>query len=631
MKLSLSLFSLTLILFLSSIVSFGQSSKGILDSLIVVYPELNQELQIDVSDVDLVTVINAINISHDLNLSLSTKKNPPISYAFPKTKVKDFLWFIAKNYDLEFSNFGTIILLKDKPVEEPTNNYLKYNTNEQTFSIDSKEIILSDLISEIGKVSNHNIVLNKTGKQADKFSLSLTNVSYDELIFTVSKINNLIIKKDSNSTIDFLEDYEIPTKIETKSSSRNRQKNKKINAESSFYFQIIDSTYIDIQATEQSAKEIIKIIGESLNTGYVFHNSEELNNKITINGNRLTFDELLEIILLGSDFIFFKDEKNLLTIGKNDILNHKTTQLYSFQNRSFSSINSLIPNVLKANVEIVEHPEMNALIVSGNQKKINQLFQFFRNLDKRVPMVTIEIIIVDYNSNRGTEIGLDLGVIGENNNVKTTGTLSPGITLSGGSQGINQILKSFENIGMMNLGRVPNNFFFNLKLLESKGVISTKSTPKLTTINGQEASLSLGKSEYYLEVQNNIIGTQNPTISSSQNYRSVSADLTVSIKPIISLDGMVTLEVTVDQSDFTARINESAPPGKVTRKFESTVRLQNEETIILGGLEDISKQNTSSGLPFLSRIPVLKYLFGSQTNNKSKTRLNIFITPIIHY
>jgi type IV pilus assembly protein PilQ len=57
--------------------------------------------------------------------------------------------------------------------------------------------------------------------------------------------------------------------------------------------------------------------------------------------------------------------------------------------------------------------------------------------------------------------------------------------------------------------------------------------------------------------------------------------------------------------------------------------VKNQETIILGGLEQKRKQDSSSGVPFLSRIPILKWLFSSRTKTDSDSRLNIFIKPTI--
>ncbi len=148
-------------------------------------------------------------------------------------------------------------------------------------------------------------------------------------------------------------------------------------------------------------------------------------------------------------------------------------------------------------------------------------------------------------------------------------------------------------------------------------------------MNGHETKLSIGNTEYYLEEQLNIIGTQNPQSTKIDTYKPVEAELSVIITPIVSGDDQITLEIEVNQSDFTARISTTAPPGKVSRTFKSQIRVKNEEMILLGGLEENRTNKTSSGTPFLSRIPILKWFFSTKTDEKSKSKLNIFIKPTI--
>jgi type IV pilus assembly protein PilQ len=134
-----------------------------------------------------------------------------------------------------------------------------------------------------------------------------------------------------------------------------------------------------------------------------------------------------------------------------------------------------------------------------------------------------------------------------------------------------------------------------------------------------------------LEIRNDLIGTQNPTLTSSQIYKPIKADLSLKILPIVSSEDMVTLEIEVNQSNFTTRISELAPPGSVERKFSSIVRAANKDMIILGGLEEKENSRSGSGLPFLSRIPVLKWFFGSRTSKMRRSKLTIFIRPTIVY
>ena len=191
------------------------------------------------------------------------------------------------------------------------------------------------------------------------------------------------------------------------------------------------------------------------------------------------------------------------------------------------------------------------------------------------------------------------------------------------------MINSFNGFGSLNLGPVTPNFYVSLKALETNGVIKTRSTPKLATLNGTEATINIGQTEYYVQENQSFQGVQNPVPVVTRSYNAVNADFSLRIKPFLAGDDQVTLTIEVKQSDFTARIAPDAPPGQVTRTFNTIIRVKNEEMILLGGLEETSKENTGKGVPFLARIPVIKWFFSSRRKVKSDNRLNIFIKPTI--
>ena len=198
------------------------------------------------------------------------------------------------------------------------------------------------------------------------------------------------------------------------------------------------------------------------------------------------------------------------------------------------------------------------------------------------------------------------------------------------SQSIN-LISSFNGSGFLNLGKVTDKFYLSIQALEEQGVIKVRSTPKLATLNGNEATMSIGTTEYYLVETQSVIGTQTPSQVFTQQYNPVSADLRVTIKPMVSGDEQITLEIHVEQSDFTNKISPTAPPGKASRSFTSLLRIKNEEMILLGGLEQKSVNNSGSGLPWISKIPILKWLVSRRVKERSSSKLNIFIKPTILY
>jgi len=243
-----------------------------------------------------------------------------------------------------------------------------------------------------------------------------------------------------------------------------------------------------------------------------------------------------------------------------------------------------------------------------------------------VPMVLIEVTMFDVHKSRSVATGISAGV---SDSVKTGGSILPGMNFTFSATSVNSFLNSISKYTSINLGHVVPNFYVSLSALESLGNVDVRSIPKLSTLNGHSATMSIGNTRYYKNTTANVIPTAaTSTTISSTTYLETKADMTINIKPIVSGDDEVTLKINVDISDFTANPTDGPPP-KSTSKFESIVRAHNEDMIVLGGIERTETDDTVSGFPILSRIPILKYIFSNKSRTKSKVVTVLFIKPTI--
>jgi type IV pilus assembly protein PilQ len=291
----------------------------------------------------------------------------------------------------------------------------------------------------------------------------------------------------------------------------------------------------------------------------------------------------------------------------------------------------LIPADIKKDVDLKEFLELNGIIATGSEIQIDEIKLFLAEIDKVVPMVMIEVMIIDINRSHTVNTGISMGVGQNPNTTQTNGSLSPGVDFDFSSESVNNLINGFNGLGLVNIGNVVPEFYMSLQALENNGNLKMRSTPRLSTLNGHSASIKIGNTEYYLEQNSNVYASNTPQTVITQNYKSVNADLSVTIKPFISSDNQVTLDIQVEQSDFTARVAPTAPPGSVTRTFKSMIRVKDGELIILGGLEQKTTENSNSGLPGISRIPILRSIFGKNKKVKENSKLTILIKPVIIY
>lgn len=290
---------------------------------------------------------------------------------------------------------------------------------------------------------------------------------------------------------------------------------------------------------------------------------------------------------------------------------------------------SILPDQIKQDLDIKVDYELNSFYVLGASEKIERFKAFIKKIDKPVPVILIEVMLIEVNRNSTIETGVSWGIGDEP--VETKGGIYPQTDLTLGARTINKVLNGFDGFGHINLGKVVPNFFATIKAMESNGNIKIRSTPKLSTLNGHRATFSNGQTSYYAVTQRNIYGTDNPQTSEITNYEPIDAELGLTIKPMVSGDGQVTLDIFVVQSSFGLRIAEDAPPDLNSREFSSIIRVQDQDIVVLGGLEEQVKNDSGSGVPFLARIPVIKWLFSTRKREDSKSRLTVLIKPTVIY
>jgi type IV pilus assembly protein PilQ len=92
------------------------------------------------------------------------------------------------------------------------------------------------------------------------------------------------------------------------------------------------------------------------------------------------------------------------------------------------------------------------------------------------------------------------------------------------------------------------------------------------------------------------------------------------------------MDIKVIQSSFNGqKVDKNAPPGIDSREFTSIIRVKDQDLIVLGGLEESVKNDSGTGVPILSRIPIIKWFFSSRTREDSKKKLTVLIKPTVIY
>ncbi len=482
---------------------------------------------------------------------------------------------------------------------------------------------IKDIINNIGNELNIDVFTATPLDQAGNVTFKASSISFDNLLFKIF---------ESNSNIS-------PQAIQTPASNTNNRPNSNTTASNSnggvFTFKKEKNIYYFGTENQLSVRKVEVI--------HLMHRSVELFSdpsggsgrsrtvgRSNYNGNNYN--------QYGSNYNqnYGQNLNNSAnnTSGINRNRNVSNTRNYNNTSNNTSNnisktIDEIIPEEIAQGLDIKIDHELNSLYVTGPSAKIERLKDFIVYIDKTVPVVLIEAMFVEVSKNNTIETGVTWGIGDEPS--ETKGDIFPKTDFTLGAKTINKVINGFSGFDRLNLGKVVPNFFATVKAMESNGNLKIKSTPKLSTLNGHRATFSNGETSYYTVTQRNIYGTDNPQTSEITNYEPIDAELGLTIKPLVSGDGQVTLDIFVIQSSFGSRIDENAPPDISSREFSSIIRVQDQDIVVLGGLEEQTKKDSGTGVPFLARIPVIKWLFSSRKREASKAKLTVFIKPTIIY
>jgi len=604
-----------------------------LDELAKTKPGMNEIIKIDVSGLTLHDFITTVASEHQLNVSVDNELNQIVSNNFFDVTVKDVFLFITEKYRLDVSFMNSIIVFK-KHIDAPVvpkilakNIDVSYNSENDFLTVKLQNDSLVSVAKAITDKSGKNIILSPEVKSMMVSSYVL-NRPFDQVLDMIAKSNELAVNKDENGFYVISKNFEPIAPVD---GTTQRKKVIRTDFGQPGYFEITikNNGYLTVRANAADAAEMIIDAADKLKVTYFLYNKPE-NEKTTLLADNITFDELLEHIFKGKKYTY-KKEKDFYLIGEQTTEGLRATEIIQLENRSIESVLLSLPKVFFENVEIKEFVELNGLVVSGSKTLIEELKLYIKQIDKVVPLVQIDVMIVQYKKSydiqTGIKAGLDKSKVGQ-----TGGVLFPTGDVNLNATSVNSLIDAFNGFGILKLGKVTEGFYLNMKFLEDNSIIKIESTPKIATLSGHEAKLAIGETSYYFEQSNQLLtGTINNNLLQSGTWKSTEANLSVSIKPYVSTDESVTLNIVVEKSSFLNRVGETAPPGKATQQFQSLVRVKNNEMILLGGLDELQKENSGSGVPLLSRIPVIKWFFSSRRKSKNDSKLHIFIKPTIIY
>lgn len=631
-------------------VSFAQDRFQVMEQRLkemsVEVPGLNEKVQLSISGATIQEFLRGLAESNNLNINVDPQLNARIYNNFKNEKAINVLLFLAREYNLDFRFVGSIISVVpflapvQVPVYQPKELRISYENSSNNLRLELSNDSLGVVAKKISEVSGKSVIApsNLLGKQVSifinaPFENAIEKLAYSNGLKLVRTADNVFLIQalgDNEETYIDADNKIAIRKARSQNPGSNGFQNMGGQGGGPVNVELIKGAdgrrLLNVDARNASINEIVKAAAEEYGINYYLFS--DVRGTTTTRLRSVEFDQLLSTILMGTDYTF-KTDKNVYMIGERKLEGLRAIKVLPLQYRSLDTVEAMIPIEWKRGVEIKEFREQNTLLLAGAMPQIQEIEAFVRQIDKLVPMILIEVTMVDVRKGKSVKTGIKAGVA--DSVVRSGGTVFPGLDYTFGAKSINDFLGKIGSNSTFNIGRVTPNFYVKLSALEENQNVDVRSMPKLATLNGHVANLSIGSTRYYTTTTQNVMGSLNPQTVVTQNFTPVEANLSIKIKPIVSADEQVTLNIKVDISDFLGNPPANTPPPLATSKFESIIRVKNDEMVLLGGLERTEKTDSGSGVPILSRIPILKWFFSSREKGTNKIVSIVFIKPTIIY
>lgn len=259
--------------------------------------------------------------------------------------------------------------------------------------------------------------------------------------------------------------------------------------------------------------------------------------------------------------------------------------------------------------------EYNALLVTGTQDLIEEVKQRLALIDRPAPQVLIQALVVDFQNTNKENYGLSI-TNGDNK-------LFPEIDVS--------VRANRPRGGNFHIGRLPEDFDIRLQALAEEGKAKIVFKPHIATLSGHEAYIELGNTQFFRLQSETVVGDDNPRSQVSQRIETIEANISLRVIPWVTASGEITTYIEPIFNNFLGQVTDNVPPPLSTRRLQSTVRLKNGETIILGGLIEEALRKNHRGVPGLSRLPLLGHLFKNHNHQHTQSELVIYLTPYVYF
>jgi general secretion pathway protein D len=283
---------------------------------------------------------------------------------------------------------------------------------------------------------------------------------------------------------------------------------------------------------------------------------------------------------------------------------------------------------------LISDPRTNSLIVSGPPDSIQRVSDLVKEMDRRPFQVHINAVIAQMAIGDDLQTSVDflrkvetLDINGEA--VEAAGffrSAASGTFIDPSSLTTEAAFSAISGSGFNLFATAGELFNAYVRVLETSNKAKLLAKPHITVANNKVGSISSGERvPIPSNQQSTVVAGGTTSLNSSIEYENVV--LSLEVQPLINSKNEITLTVSQlnDTVNGTTSINGNDIPNIATQELLTEITIPNGAILVLGGLVSEQERRTNTGVPILSKIPIVKYLIGSNGKNKQRRELLILL------
>ncbi|HXH73332.1 MAG TPA: type IV pilus secretin PilQ [Bacteriovoracaceae bacterium] len=397
---------------------------------------------------------------------------------------------------------------------------------------------------------------------------------------------------------------------------------------------------ISINVREIPVTDLLNMIADTSGFNIIIDNEITKLSPLTLTLTNVPWDQALDTIMRLSKLVAEKNA-NILVMKTaahaaieneekakaqivRDGLEPLVTRVFLINYATLVDIQKIIQDyITPVRATLQSDERTNSLIVKDTVASIERIKKIIETLDTQTPQILIEAKIIEASETYAKRLGLAKGISFGYDPVRDTVPTprGPGFSFSTAPDSL-----APNVLGMtVAVYRRLLNLDLNLQLMESESKGRIISSPKIVTQNKKEATITSSEQTSFRVVQPSAAG-----VAPLASFQNVTADLNLTVKPQVSNDGAISMEINLSKSAFGLRPSADAPPNQTKRNVKTNVLVDNGSTVVIGGIYQTSSLESVSGIPYLKDLPLVGWLFRSAYNPETtKNELIIFMTPRI--